>query len=156
KLQLSRLGVERRTARPTRASDDPPLVASCSALIPLKRVHLIPETLAAVGTPLRWVHFGDGPERSAVDAAAARFPDHVSWELRGHVAHEELIGFYERNAVDLFISLSASEGLPVTMMEAISFGTTLLSTDVGGVPEIVRPATGRLVGVDDPAEVVAA
>ncbi len=155
KLQLSRLGVERQAARPPRAPDEPPLIVSCAALIPLKRVHLIAEALRFVDLPLRWVHFGDGPERLAVEAAAAALPEHVNWELRGHVGHDEVIDFYRRNAVDLFISLSSTEGLPVTMMEAISFGAPVLSTAVGGVPEIVTPATGRLVGVNPPSEVVA-
>jgi glycosyltransferase involved in cell wall biosynthesis len=155
KLQLSRLGVERQAERPPRVPGAPPLIVSCAALIPLKRVHLIAEALRFVDLPLRWVHFGDGPERPAVEAAAAALPEHVSWELRGHVGHDEVIGFYRRNAVDLFISLSSAEGLPVTMMEATSFGIPVLSTEVGGVPEIVTPATGRLVDVDEPSEVVA-
>ena len=66
-----------------------------------------------------------------------------------------LVDWYRRNRVDLFISLSSSEGLPVSMMEAISFGIPILATDVGGVSEIVKRATGRLVSVDDPPELVA-
>jgi glycosyltransferase involved in cell wall biosynthesis len=155
KLQLSRLGVEPQSVVEVRSRAAVPLVVSCANLIPLKRVHLIPDVLAAIATPLRWVHFGDGSERAAVEAAAARLPERVRWELRGHVEHETVIEFYRRNAVDLFLSLSSSEGLPVSIMEAISFGVPVLATDVGGVPEIVNSLTGRLVDVDDSAADVA-
>jgi glycosyltransferase involved in cell wall biosynthesis len=155
KLQLSRLGVERQETRRPRNPGTAPLVVSCAHLIPLKRVHIIPEVLAAIPLPLRWVHFGDGPERAAVATAAAKLPAHVSWELHGHVEHNAVIDFYRRNAVDLFVSLSSTEGLPVTMMEAISFGVPVLATRVGGVPEIVTPSTGRLVEIDTPAESIA-
>ena len=63
--------------------------------------------------------------------------------------------YYSANRVDLFISLSASEGLPVSMMEAISFGIPILATGVGGVPEIVNTSTGRLVKADDSANSIA-
>ncbi|MBO4301339.1 MAG: glycosyltransferase [Desulfovibrio sp.] len=39
----------------------------------------------------------------------------------------------------------ASEGLPVSMMEAQIVGLPIVSTDVGGVSEIVTPGTGLLL-----------
>ena len=57
--------------------------------------------------------------------------------------------YYRDTHVDLFISLSAQEGLPVSIMEAISFGIPVLAADVFGVPEIVTANTGCLVGVED-------
>jgi len=50
----------------------------------------------------------------------------------------------------LFINTSSSEGIPVSMMEAQSFGIPILAMDVGGVREIVGPQTGRLLQQDDP------
>ena len=72
-------------------------------------------------------------------------PDRVNWRLEGHVDHAELLDYYRANRVDLFVSLSASEGLPVSIMEAISFGVPVLAVGVDGVPEIVTASTGRLV-----------
>jgi colanic acid/amylovoran biosynthesis glycosyltransferase len=90
-----------------------------------------------------------------VERAAARLPDRVSWRLAGHVDHSQLLECYRENRVDLFVSLSTSEGLPVSMMEAISFGIPVLATDAGGVPEIVNAHTGRLVSVHDPPDRIA-
>jgi glycosyltransferase involved in cell wall biosynthesis len=155
KLMLSRLGVEAPPSQLRRERGEVPLIVSCSSLKPFKCVHRIPEVLARIGRSVRWVHFGDGPCRAVVAQAAAALPTHVDWKLMGHVDHDDIIRFFERHVVDLFLSLSSTEGLPVSMMEAISFGTPVLATAVGGVPEVVTSRTGRLVSVDEPAESIA-
>jgi len=48
----------------------------------------------------------------------------------------------------LVFRVSETEGLPVSMMEAISFGIPILSTDVGGCKEIVTSETGILIKKD--------
>jgi glycosyltransferase involved in cell wall biosynthesis len=154
KVHLARLGVTFPPSYPE-APSDPPLVVSCSTLIPRKRVHLIPEVLRAYGRPLRWVHFGDGPERERVEAAAASLPETVRWELRGWVDNTAIHRFYASHAVSAFLSLSLSEGVPVSMMEAQSFGTPIVSLAVGGVPEIVTPGTGVLLPSDADMSTVA-
>jgi glycosyltransferase involved in cell wall biosynthesis len=154
KVRLARLGVTFPPAYPE-GPCDPPLVVSCSTLIPRKRVHLIPETLRACGRPLRWVHFGDGPERGRVEAAAAALPDNVTWELRGWVDNAEIRDFYASTAVSALLSLSLSEGVPVSMMEAQSFGIPIVSLAVGGVPEVVQAGTGVLVPADSSVEEIA-
>ena len=54
--------------------------------------------------------------------------------------------YYQKYPVDWFINTSSSEGLPVSIMEACSFGIPVLATDVGGTSEIVRPGeTGFLL-----------
>ena len=61
------------------------------------------------------------------------------------VDNEKILEFYENNHIDCLISVSTTEGIPVSMMEAISFGIPLLSTDVGGCKEIVTNQTGLLL-----------
>lgn len=48
----------------------------------------------------------------------------------------------------LFINLSSSEGVPVSIMEAFSFGIPVIATDVGGTSEIVNNSVGSLVDAD--------
>jgi len=127
---------------------DPPLVVSVGSMLPFKRVALVPEVLACVGRPLRWVHLGDGPERAGVEKAVRRLPDCVRWELRGHVDNADVLRFYRENGVAAMMSLSTSEGLPVSMMEALSFGVPVVATGVHGVPEAVTEVTGILLRPD--------
>jgi glycosyltransferase involved in cell wall biosynthesis len=145
KLVVHRLGV-RDPGRPSPVGDEAaPLIVTCARLTPRKRVHEVPEVLASLGRPVRWVHLGDGPERERVVDAASQLGDHVAWELRGQVDHADVLRFYERNHVDALLSLSESEGLPVSMMEAQSYGIPVVARGVQGVPEIVTAETGVLL-----------
>jgi glycosyltransferase involved in cell wall biosynthesis len=156
KILLSRLGVscERPRVAPSVPAEGP-LIVSCANLHPFKRVDRIPSLLAELGGPVRWVHFGDGPCRAEVERLARMLPSRVSWRLAGHVDHADVLAFYREHRVDLFVSLSESEGLPVSMMEAIGSGIPVLATSVGGVPEIVTEDTGILVGWSDSAPRIA-
>ena len=63
--------------------------------------------------------------------------------------------FYSKNYVDLFINVSESEGVPVSIMEAMSAGVPCLATDVDGVSEIVRDGiNGFLLPLSDDSKVI--
>ena len=53
-----------------------------------------------------------------------------------------------KNYIDALINVSESEGLPFSMMEAISFGIPVIGTNVGGVKEIINNDTGILLEKD--------
>ena len=58
--------------------------------------------------------------------------------------------FYRNNAINLFINLSDSEGIPVSIMEAMSFGIPCIATNVGGTSEIVvNGINGYLIDDED-------
>ena len=66
----------------------------------------------------------------------------------GKLSNKEVHDFYELNTVDLFINVSRSEGLPVSIMEAISYGIPVIATDVGGTSEIVSEKDGFLISAN--------
>jgi glycosyltransferase involved in cell wall biosynthesis len=149
KVSVQRLGVRDPGHVCPAGTDSTQLVVTCARLESQKCVHLVPEVLARLGRPLRWVHFGDGPERKRVEEAASRLlgggGSEVKWELRGQVDNNGVLDFYEAHHVDVLLSLSSSEGLPVSMMEAQSYGIPIVARGVGGVPEIVNERTGLLL-----------
>ena len=147
KVRLARLGVAKPPSYP-QGRADPPLIVSCSVMRPLKRVHLIPEVLRECGQPVHWVHFGDGPELDRVESAAASLPDIVTWELRGWTDNAEIHEFYASRPVSAFLSLSAAEGVPISMMEAQSYGVPIVALAVGGVSEVVQAETGVMLPPD--------
>lgn len=145
RLRLFRLGVEdgQKGSRPS--PDGVLRVVSCSTLTPVKRVGLIADALALCNFPVHWTHFGRGEQRAAVEQKAAALPAHVQVELKGYVDNPTLLQHYRENPVDLFLNVSSSEGLPVTLMEAASYGIPIAATSVGGVNEIVTSRSGWLL-----------
>jgi glycosyltransferase involved in cell wall biosynthesis len=124
-------------------------LVSCANVIPLKRVHLIAEALKYIDQPVHWVHFGDGSEMEQL-ARIVQSNDlsHHQISLKGRVSNQAIYQHYQTQPVDLFISMSSTEGLPVSMQEAISFGIPIFSTNVGGIHEIVQAKIGVLVDPD--------
>lgn len=138
-------------------------LVSCSNLIPIKRVHLIAKALSHVeGLEIEWTHFGDGTEKEALHDLCKNLlgsKENVQYHFAGRIANWQVLEYYSTHMVDLFISLSRYDGIPVSIMEAMSFGIPALATDVGGVSEIViNGKTGFLldqeVNPKDVAEVI--
>jgi glycosyltransferase involved in cell wall biosynthesis len=92
---------------------------------------------------------GDGSERTELEALVNQL--HIS-------KHVEFLG--ERNDVpDLlgqagfFVSATTTEGISLTILEAMAVGLPIVTTDVGGNPEIVKEGeTGRLVRCGSPEQ----
>jgi glycosyltransferase involved in cell wall biosynthesis len=159
KVKVSRLGTPRPPAQVIQSSSAGQfIVASCSFLVPVKRIHLMIEGLSAMNhLNIRWIHIGDGPLRDELVEKAGRYLSgkrNVTYEFRGNMSNPELLRFYSENFIHAFLNTSLSEGVPVTIMEAQSFGIPVVAPHVGGVPEIVSDNNGRLLSATpDAAEV---
>jgi glycosyltransferase involved in cell wall biosynthesis len=144
-VTLCRLGVMDQGRNPFNYNIEK-VIVSCSSMIDIKRVDLLIDVLSEVKTPLKWIHFGDGPlEDKIKNYAQSKFEKaKVDYEFKGHQSNSDIMNFYRNNPVDVFVSTSSIEGIPVSMMEAISFGIPIIGCNVGGVPEIVTSETGFL------------
>ncbi len=121
-------------------------IVSCSRLVPGKRVHLLAKALGTINKQrIHWVHIGDGPERERVEEIIKTFPENIRATFLGNISHDDVMKYYCSHNVDLFINVSESEGIPVSIMEAISFGVPVIATDVGGTREIVTEQVGDLL-----------
>lgn len=133
-------------------------IVSCSRAVAVKRVGLIAGALAVLdvgGRRVRWTHYGDGPELASVKERCKGFSS-VMAEFPGSVPNAELLRIYGRDRIDLFVNVSESEGLPISIMEACGVGVPVLATGVGGTGEIVEDGVnGRLLPADPAPEVVA-
>lgn len=116
-------------------------LVSCSGVIPLKNISLIIDSLALINDiQINWTHIGDGSDKQAIEKyAKEKLADkkNISYTFLGFIHNHEVIKYYKNNIVDLFINTSLTEGIPVSIMEAVSFGIPIIAPDVGGISEIV-------------------
>jgi glycosyltransferase involved in cell wall biosynthesis len=85
------------------------------------------------GAPVRFVTAGQGPLADEIAAL------HATSGLGDRFV---LLGYRDDTtrliaAADLFVLASHHEGLPVTVMEALTLGVPVVATAVGGLPEVV-------------------
>ncbi|WP_198014701.1 glycosyltransferase [Salipiger mucosus] len=141
RIQVNRLGTFDYGTSSNVKESDAFTIVSCSRIAPVKQVELIAqfaEAMAKYSRKVVWHHFGSGNDAKALEAIkCAKKCHNLKVTLHGWVDNPEIMQFYQRNSVDLFVNLSRSEGIPVSIMEAISFGIPVLATAVDGTPEIV-------------------
>lgn len=113
-------------------------LVSCSYLVPVKRLDRLIDALMKADFPVVWTHIGSGPLESELKALVKKLPPAVKAEFPGAMENHDVLDYYKTHRVSAFVNVSASEGIPVTIMEASSFGIPVVATDVGGTKEIVR------------------
>lgn len=155
KGKVFRLGVDMHPFLSNGSGNGKFHIASCSSLIKLKRVSLIVDILKQLGSEaVIWTHFGDGEQREFILNRINELPSTIKVNFMGNVENKEIYEFYKNQRVDLFINVSSSEGIPVSIMEALSYGIPVVATDVGGTAELVNELNGVLIDKDFvPAEV---
>jgi len=154
KIFVSRLGVKDNGLNP-KSQDGIIKLVSVSNVVPVKRVKLIFEALQQNTIKIEWHHFGDGSLFEELKNLAANKRKDLNIHLHGYVTNNQLMEYYKTNHVDVFINVSYSEGLPVSIMEALSFGIPVIATDVGGTAELVNDEVGKLIERDFAAKKLA-
>ena len=152
------LGVPDPGIRSAASTDGTFRIVSCSLLDDVKRVDLLLEGVVTAARlrpnqQFEWTHIGNGVRRTELQQKAnASLPINARGRLPGYDGKQALYQFYRDNPVDVFINVSATEGTPVSIMEAISCGIPVLATSVGGNTEIVSELNGLLLPKDPSAE----
>jgi glycosyltransferase involved in cell wall biosynthesis len=128
---------------------DRPVVAGIGRLVPQKNWPALIEAAAHLPGPA-YVVAGDGPLREELVTLAAASGGQVRFVgLVDDVA--ALVGL-----ASCVVSTSSWEGLPLTLLEALSLGAAVVATAVDGVTDVVPPSAALLVAPGDPAAVAEA
>ncbi|ROI02643.1 glycosyltransferase [Chryseobacterium sp. G0240] len=152
KIKVSKLGVfDKGKTAPQNVENEISFV-SVSRIDPMKRVQLIADSIVNFAKlnpekKITWIHFGDGKERENIKNSIPVLSN-LKAQLNGAIQNTQIYKYYEENPVSIFINLSSSEGIPVSIMEAQSFGIPVIATDVGGSGEIVQNETGKLLSAN--------
>lgn len=153
-LQLARLGVDDKNIISRPSPENVFHIISCSFLFPVKRVDKIIHSLYLLSeklrnTKLKWTHIGIGPlEEKLKHIANKRLSKkrNVEFNFLGHLDNKDVYNFYKNNKVDLFINVSESEGVPVSIMEAMSCHIPIVAPNVGGISDMIdNKKSGKLL-----------
>jgi glycosyltransferase involved in cell wall biosynthesis len=91
--------------------------------------------LKASGLELSCRIAGEGPERGRLKRMIRNLHLEREVHLLGHVTRNQLNALY--HGADIVVLTSVSEGIPLTLMEAMSLGTPVLAPAITGIPELV-------------------
>jgi glycosyltransferase involved in cell wall biosynthesis len=114
--------------------------------------------LGSLGPQLEIV--GDGPERPGLEALAQRLGVANRVVFRGKIPSDELQASYARAAVCVLPSVldarGDTEGLGVVLLEAMNYGTPVIASRIGGIPDIVEDGVSGLLVPPGDADALAA
>jgi glycosyltransferase involved in cell wall biosynthesis len=133
-----------------------PLVVAVGRLVPVKRFHVLFESLAKVKERhprLQAVIVGEGYERERLDALRRKLGAESWLTLPGWISADELLAMYRRAWV--VASAAAHEGWGMTLTEAAACGTPAVATRIPGHEDAVRHGRTGLLAASE-AEFVAA
>ena len=124
-------------------------------LAPVKGVEYLIQAIPAVIKGFKRVHFvivGDGDSTHALQKLAEQLKINEYINFVGRQPHEKIAEYMAIS--DILVLPSLSEGLPVTVLEAMACGLPVIATRVGGIPEIVLDGvTGYVVPPKSPKEI---
>lgn len=112
-----------------------------SRLVYRKGIDLLVKVVPLICAKFTNVHFiigGDGPKKLLLEEMRERFQLHERVEILGTVPHRQVREVLVRGHI--FLNCSLTESFCIALLEAASCGLFIVSTKVGGVPEVLPPS----------------
>jgi len=141
KIRVQRMGVDAITHE---ATPPTPKMDSRLVMLSVGRLHAVKDHTfliqACSDLKSRGVNFvcfiaGEGPERRSLEKLIVDLGLQQTVTLLGHLPKAKLESYYAM--CDLVVLTSKSEGIPLTLMEAMAYGRTVLAPAITGIPELV-------------------
>ncbi|MFC5542345.1 glycosyltransferase [Ureibacillus suwonensis] len=152
-IKVSKLGTIDYGLMDEPGERNPLKIVSCSWVVPVKRLDRIINALQLINDiDIEWTHYGDGELLDSIKNLASLSlgnKTNITYHFKGSISNQQILEDYLNEQYHLFINVSESEGIPVSIMEAISFGIPVIAPNVGGVKEIVvNNINGMLLAKD--------
>jgi len=113
------------------------VIGSAGRLFPVKDFSLFVDLARFLVTQSDAVDFvlaGDGPQHAMLEEKIKSYGLQERFRILGR--QDDMDAFY-RN-LDVYINTSVHEGIPMSVLEAMSYGLPVVAAKVGGFPEIVQ------------------
>uniref|UniRef100_A0A914N749 phosphatidylinositol N-acetylglucosaminyltransferase n=1 Tax=Meloidogyne incognita TaxID=6306 RepID=A0A914N749_MELIC len=99
-------------------------------------IQIIPE-LCKLNKKVRFVIGGDGPKRVDLEEMRERYKLHHRVELKGELPHDKVREVLIQGQI--FLNTSLTDAFCMSIVEAACCGLHVVSTKVGGIPEVLPP-----------------
>ncbi|MCK9549672.1 glycosyltransferase [Aquamicrobium sp.] len=161
-VELSRLGVEIPSYMSNSSAHRCISILSISFCVSIKNIDRIMDAVCIAAAKMNdvkisWRHIGDGPLRSVLEARAENLfaGTPIDWRFLGQMENSAVLHYLETHPVDFILNASSSEGIPVSIMEAMARGVPAIAPNVGGISELVCDDNGVLLAADVSGEEIA-
>jgi glycosyltransferase involved in cell wall biosynthesis len=135
--------------------DRPMQVGYVGRLDEEKGIRTLVEVARRLPDDVKWVFGGDGALMEWATRELHREADAGQVEMLGWVNHDAMPEVLNQLRL-LIIPSRPTEGLPMTVLEAMACGTPVLATPVSGIPDVIQHGeTGYLIEETTPAELTA-
>ena len=155
RAQRSMLETQHSITEAQRVDDDTVRVGLVGRLAPEKGIDIFLRAVArylesrrAPSPLVTFIVVGEGPDQAKLQALHTQLGLGQHLTFAGHCG--DMPAFYA--SLDILVSSSRQEGLPIALLEGMGSGLPLLATSVGEVPQLARAGrTMLLVAPNDPA-----
>jgi colanic acid/amylovoran biosynthesis glycosyltransferase len=159
KAMVLHLGTDINNALPAVSPPNKPVIALCAATLTPVKAHMVliraMQELKSRSISLELWLAGEGELRNALqrEVRARSLEDRI--KFLGQLSHSVLMNLYASGAISIVVLASADlgrglhEGIPVSLMEAMSFGIPVVATTTGGIPELLGGGAGVMVSSQD-------
>lgn len=136
-------------------------ILSIAFIRPVKRIERMIEAISKINQfEIEWTHIGSSHSNdNSIENLAAQIlqnKSNISYQFLGDKSKGFIYNFLQNREADILLCTSESEGIPVSMMEAMGHGIPVISVNVGGVSEIVENEfNGSLLPANADAEAIA-
>lgn len=130
---------------------DKPMILFVGNLVFQKGVKFLLEAKKLMKSDVKLVVVGDGPLRHELEM---KVQDDNIQDVFFAGARRDVEQIMP--SADIFVLPSISEGLPITILEAMASGLPVVATNVGGISEVMNKQVGLMVKASSPTELASA
>jgi L-malate glycosyltransferase len=136
KMPIIHNGVSLHPTDSRKQCDSNCIIGSAGRFVPVKNYELIIEMARRCRNEpdVSFELAGDGPDLPMLQDRIRSLGVESTFKLWGH--QDSMAPFYRR--WDIFINTSLHEGIPMTILEAMSYGIPVVASRTGGIPEIIQ------------------
>lgn len=135
---------------PTPKEDDPFTFVTICRLASVKRVGFALDCIkelvkANPQRKFRWIVIGEGPERNSIELKICHKHANLEVKMLGQLDNAEVQKYLVTNPIHFFVLLSENEGLPISILESLSYGIPVIASNINGIPEAIKHGENGLL-----------